>query len=94
MPLIRISVSSIFYQKVKQNTEDFVELDDHLSRLNDVLNPFAGIEQSDMPWALRERITRLAVYVIRYLLHPISYSLIWDQRTAEGFQGDRECCGS
>jgi hypothetical protein len=70
-PHSNINLINIRYQKVKQNTEDFVELDVYLNRLNEVLNTLTRVEPSDVPWALRERIIRLAGYIIRYLLHPI-----------------------
>ena len=64
-------VVDILHQKMKQNHEDFVELNDCLRRLNGVLEPLLHVEPSDVPWALRERINRLTEYVLWLLYLPI-----------------------
>jgi hypothetical protein len=57
-------VVDILHQKMKQNHEDFVELNDCLRQLNGVLEPLLHAKPSDVPWALRERINRLTGYVL------------------------------
>jgi hypothetical protein len=55
-----IAVIDIVHQKAKQNHEDIVELNSYLRRLNGLLEPLHGVDPFDVPWALRDRINRLA----------------------------------
>lgn len=59
---VGVLVVDILDQKAKQNYEDFVELNHYLRRLNGVMEPLRGVNPFDVPWALRDRINRLAKY--------------------------------